>query len=168
MSTETIAICSIIIAGLSFILTIIQSALTYKHNKLSIKPILKFTITHISHRINIKVTNTGIGPAILQVGEIFINEKYSSTCEDVNWYHNIFEAARISICETHYGKFEDGIALSVGENMELLNFIINDTEGKILMEFLTNHFNIRIKYKSIYGEHFQVILSNNLYPFNKK
>jgi hypothetical protein len=69
-SSDIIAICSVVIAVLAFIVTAWQAWLAYNHNRLSVLPLL---VWHISRDrapegafITYSVKNLGLGPAVIK------------------------------------------------------------------------------------------------------
>lgn len=65
-TADKIAFSSLIVAGLSFALTIITIFQTRKHNKNSLKPIINVNPFDYSNCILIELVNEGVGSALIK------------------------------------------------------------------------------------------------------
>ena len=76
MNTETIISLSATVIALSaFGVALWQGYVTRKHNRLSVKPMLHFDIGMIEDDFVLKLTNSGIGPAVIWDWNVKFSEK---------------------------------------------------------------------------------------------
>lgn len=153
LSADTItAICSIIIAGLALIITLWQGYVTRKHNRLSVTPRLCFSQTIVPEEKSKKVTNKGIGPAIIKKVRIYLDGKQIEY-RDLRalWVlnHNLKLSKDQRPLVRGFGKEE---MISAGEEIIIFSIKTSDSIEKALKEF--NRIDMAIDYKSIYGDFF--------------
>ncbi len=65
----------VVIAVSALFVSIWQSNITIKHNKLTVKPFMDYHITQIDSTITVRFSNEGFGPAILEEVTFFYEDK---------------------------------------------------------------------------------------------
>lgn len=141
------------------ITTIWQGVLTRRHNRLSVKPILRVTrITAEGREIEILLKNTGFGPAVISSVKFFVDD---IVVEKKNLFTpGNLALQKIGVLESRFTEYEFNPqeSLSAGEEQALFKSLdaINDEEHitRIIKGF--DRLSIEIEYESIYGETFKM------------
>lgn len=146
--------CALIVAFLAFLVTVWQSFLSRKHNRLSVKPILEVE-NHMASNVKtmgLKIENCGVGPAIIKEIEIFYKNENLGLVSDGNWVHKISGVPNGTVYVTL--KKVDTLIKPGGELWLLKNDEVE--KGREHDEFfsLLEELIVSVKYESIYGEKF--------------
>ncbi len=155
----SLGIAGIIIALAVAITTIWQGFLTRKHNRLSVKPILRIdrNIT-LDDNFNIKLLNNGVGPAIIKSVKYFVDNT-----EIVGDQISTQVLHKLGLFDS-YEHFEisSGETLSSGEQRSLFK-LLKKLEVDALIDIMTTfkRCSIEIKYESIYNETSLIINRDN-------
>lgn len=159
MSPEIIiSIASAVVAISAVIVTIWQSTLMRRHNKLSVKPILNFQVQSVkSHGfIGMRLSNDGFGPAIIEEICLFIDNEFIGHSNFKTW---MLVLKKLKIVNSGF------VLHTITQNHSILsgrsiNLIYLDktklTENSIKnFKLLRKHLHITVSYKSIYNEKFK-------------
>ena len=143
---------AIIIASLAFILTIFLGWQNHRHNKLSVRPLLKFDVTigqgDGTRVYKLKLVNCGIGPAIIKDVKLFFDDKSVPLDE-----HQAFILFINKITKDFERKefrailLED--ALVAGEKITVFDFDCQRKKFDVMFRIA-----LYIEYESFYGEKF--------------
>ena len=155
MTTELfLGIAGTIIALGAAITTIWQSVLTRKHNRLSVRPLLRIDRKYVTgETASVVLTNAGFGPAIIHSITILVDGlplKFASTREATVPLH------KIGLERTKLYAISAGASFSPNESHALLEtneIIKQDTSAQKFREAF-DHISIEISYESIYKEQF--------------
>ena len=132
-----VEIGTLVIALCALAATIWQAAISRRHNKLSVRPVLTLYRQDIDGVIYVK--NNGSGPAIVKAYEVWKN---GNRIEDDQWpslMPHVFEAPDLTI----------GCAIAVGDKVELVKSAAYlDNSHVAPLQALK----FRIVYESIYGQ----------------
>lgn len=164
-SSDIIATCSVIVAVLAFAATALQTWLSHRHNKLSVRPLL---VWHISRRnettscgVTYSVRNLGLGPAIISDRHFTKdNVRFSApkvAANEVNAFVEFSLGERIKYHLKSFGMpGKDSAIPSQGEVIIAeLYFPTIAPRNFEIVEKLAGNINFHVKYKSIYGECFE-------------
>jgi hypothetical protein len=145
-----IAIASTIIALCALGITLWQAHLSYKHNKLSVQPLLA---THETHNkkddtgyVLFELNNCGIGPAIIKNFTLLYGDQEVAR-NNRKQYADYLENLVADCNEKYTGSLVPGGALQVSERHPLFAFQY-DLEKKNI-DFV-HKLNIIVEYQSIY------------------
>jgi len=147
------AAISISIALSALLITVIQTHLTRKHNKLSIRPVLCDWVHTTDNRITFWIMNKGLGTADISAFNFYIYDKKATLEEfqqDVNEQVKqnsiIVDTAGMS-ANSYLAKDEKVTVLDVTFQKDIN---IDDS----FIKHLDDRYKITIKYKSLYGDCF--------------
>lgn len=162
MRTDTIvAITGTFIALLALGITIWEGRESRKHNRLSVRPSLRFDIffsTKESSRI--VLCNVGLGPMIVKKIQI-ITRDHVIDANKQDWVKEVIRhLAQTGLKNGHLGAFSlnpttfelDDI-IQAGEQLNLLEMIDDKSEDRYFSKALTR-LGLRVEYQSFYGERF--------------
>ena len=143
---------AIIIAGLAFILTIFLGWQNHRHNKLSVRPLLKFDVTigqgESTRVYKLKLVNCGIGPAIIKDVKLFFEDKPVPLDEDHAFIRFINKITKdFERKEFRAILLED--TLVAGEKITVFDFEFQSQKLDVLLKMA-----LLIEYESFYGEKF--------------
>ena len=142
------------IAALFF--TLLQTRVTQRHNRLSVKPHLNITIETIDQKdFCVRLTNHGTGPAIIKKYTIFLNKEK----KDINSRDDlILVLEKIKLAEewVHGYALSKDQGISAGDSIFLFNFHLELHRGdrKKLFKESMKKLRFQIEYESIYEEKF--------------
>lgn len=147
-STEKIqSAIAIFVAFLALFISVWQGCEQRKHNRLSVKPLLGFDNISMNNAKSIRISNNGLGPAIITSFSIKDEEKILNAIDENPWeYFLKARGIRDSISSMYY--FSSGSIIQSGETFTLLQW--RPTDQRVL------NLEIEIQYKSIYEEEFSV------------
>jgi len=136
-SLDPLELAGVVVAGCALVATIWQGALTRKHNRLSVRPVLTLYREEQNGKIYIK--NNGTGPALIREYKVYGE---SEVVVEQSWRTAlplVFDAAFPSV----------DTALAPGDTIDL---IASKTyiDGSHIPQLRALRF--RIRYASIYGE----------------
>lgn len=155
-ASEVIAISAVVVALSAFIVSVWQGISSRKHNRLSVKPLVDINLsTGPSGDASVALTNSGVGPALLQsFSVLYQNKKY--IFNSTKTHNELFKSIGVDLRQVHWsaGRHLKDAALGVGESIIMLN--IEDTSQcrvqteKMYEAIKTMQF--EVEYQSIYGE----------------
>ena len=133
-----------------------QGYIAREHNKLSVKPHLVINRTVFDEML-IKYTlrNNGLGPAIIESYEIFVDgKKCEGECEEK--IKSILKNLNIKRIQHRSFTPSNNQAISINEKLILLEFEKQglSESNKERLKSSKNSIEFQIKYKSIYGDNF--------------
>ncbi len=156
-----IAMASGVIALIALLFAIVQGWQNYRHNKLSVRPLLNFD-DFSKERNNINydtfhLINSGIGPAIIKKIELFFDDKVIS-CNDYKTYCIFLTKTIRDFTDGNIGYVPCGDVMSVGQKQ--LMWTLKYGKTKKDTEFV-NKLSLRVEYQSIYEDEIFVFDSRN-------
>ena len=138
------------IAVIALVATAMQAMYSREHNKLSVRPLLKFDEdTIIKNNIiydKFLLINAGIGPAIIKKVELFFDGKVVS-CNDYKTYYIFLRKKLKRFIHGDIGYFPCGDVVSVGQTELMWTLKYRNTKKDIET---VNKLHLRIEYQSIY------------------
>lgn len=146
VKSETVqSLIAVVIALIAVFISIWQGYEQRRHNRLSVKPILTFdAISHNNYK-SIRLSNDGLGPAIVK--RFIISEKGTQfDASEGNPWTEIKQLPNIQYSEMYY--FDDGATIKPNEHFNLLTWEA-DSIRILDIELL-------IEYESIYEESFEL------------
>ncbi len=140
------------VALIALVLAIWQGWQNYRHNKLSVRPLLKFDVTigqgDGTRVYKLKLVNCGIGPAIIKDVKLFFEDKPVPLDED-----NAFIFFITKITKDFKRKDFSAIlledALVAGEKITVFDFEFQNQKLDVILKMA-----LLIEYESFYGEKF--------------
>jgi hypothetical protein len=163
-TSDIIAFASFIVAFLSFFLTIATIKITQKHNKLSVKPILKFVPYDMRNKVAIYIENSGTGPLFRNKITCTNGTLISSHLIDLLPSHPDFKWSNFS-------KFEKFVIPPNGS--ETLIEIIGDGQNENFRDYITQlqyilkDVTITCEYSDIYNQVFPNVSINLHYCYGR-
>jgi hypothetical protein len=159
---RVVEVCSLVIAVCALFLTVHQARTTSYHNKLSLIPMLQFSITHSDGEyIEIALENIGTGPAIIDTFELAAKE-VKSLRETLNEFAKLNDID-ISNVKALITKIEDRTFLRAGQSISLLKVqepeVVSD-EYKALA-YYTSILPLTVCYRSLYQDEFHVMTDSS-------
>ena len=157
---------SVFVASIVAIFSAYQALLLRKHNRLSVRPHITDWTRHQETNIKGKhflryfIENNGLGPAIIKDMEISFDGKVigenKKPSELISLIKTIIEESDL---EVHFGNcaiLGYGSSLREGKEIATLTLDCYPTMGTPLEDFevFMDRFDLRLRYKSIYGEDF--------------
>lgn len=142
--------CSMFIALLALAATFYQGYLAREHNRVLVRPRLVGYASKGSAKFRFEIINTGLGPAIIEDIQCFI-DGVSVHGVGNDLISNCIQALglRCRIISTEF--FKIGAIIPSGKRIDVLNIVVLDP-----IEDADNYFTGRVKleilYKSVYGE----------------
>lgn len=147
------AIASAIIAICAFFTATWQAYATYKHNRLSVRPLLNTWQDFSQNRYKIQLSNIGIGPALIDSYCVFVDDK---KIEGVNT-EPIAKAVSILFPQNtpqilYSAYLAKGSALATNQSIDvvILEFDPSKLPTPGVLEHAINRAKLVIKYTSIY------------------
>ncbi len=160
-----IALAAVAISSLAFIVSGAQTYWTRKHNRLSTRPFLGFTVSLGSsqHPFGIYLQNDGIGPAILGDLQIYVRKRPVKTEDPMDWTA-AWESIGFKPGWQVYGFPTKGSGLQVGDTLPLVtaDHAPVSKEASSLLIAAIKIIDLKVTYSSLYGETFEVRLSEHL------
>ncbi|MBL7921199.1 MAG: hypothetical protein JNJ40_12850 [Bacteroidia bacterium] len=154
-TSDKIALCSVIVAIISFILTVATILQTRKHNRKSLRPIISINPFDYSNCIKIELINEGVGPAIIKkiVVEKNEHERKSSV---YNWMPSLPKGLHYS----NYLTRDQNIAMIPGKIIEVICIkldpqVDNQREFREQMRGVLRQLTVKIEYTDVYNSTFQ-------------
>lgn len=140
---------AIFVAFLALFISVWQGCEQRNHNRLSVKPLLTFDEVTIDKQREIKLSNSGLGPAIIE--DFIIRDSsgdYSSSNKNLSFMPLMNARGLIDSVSWNY-YFYTGDVIRAGEDFTILRWKIKNSENL--------NIKIEVKYKSIYNESFEVV-----------
>lgn len=150
------AISASIISLIALIYSIIQGKLTQKHNRLSARPILDFSLLTSSayNRHSLIIENNGLGPSLVRKYDFYIEnmilKKFRET-KEINRWEELSEYLEFpEKLDWHF--LNEKTILKVGDKIELVGFGYENYNSEISSSFrqAVRHLKFDIQYTSIY------------------
>lgn len=159
MSAETVvAICAVVIAVASLVVSVWQAFVTRQHNRHSVRPVLQLHRgIHEGARSGIRLINAGLGPAVIVRTSVSLDGevigRWDKPCAD-----RVRAGLPAHLNAVTFGREE---VLAIGYNEYLLSLPHYDARAHAaIKDVLTSRLAITIDYESLYGgEGFRVALS---------
>lgn len=163
-TSDIIALCAVVIAVLSFFVTIWESYTSRSHNRLMVKPHLYIDLNVVSTEpIRLVLKNNGLGPALIKSLRMFVEGKEISSSGE-KLYNEAMKFIGLDEYSFHFFLLTSDHAFSVGDEIDLFVFDNNelDEEDILVIKKNLDKLNIVIKYESIYGVTYQYDDKNHL------
>ena len=136
---------AVFLAIFAVVISIWQGYEQRRHNRLSVKPILTFDGITSNNRRMIRLSNDGLGPAIIKRFRIIEDGKIYDAADGNPWNKLSFFSS-LNYSEMYY--FDDGATIKPEDTYHLLSWEI-DTTHLLGIE-------LWIEYESIYEERFEL------------
>jgi hypothetical protein len=149
---NSIALMSAFIALCAFILTILNSRQTIKHNKISVRPVLTTRQHHYPSNkegtVAFELINAGLGAAIIKNFTLIYNDTTVSN-NSAEQYTNFMKNLCKEFSDVLYGMYVPGGVMQVSEHCVLLSFKYNcQTQDVSFIEKI----NLVVEYQSMYRD----------------
>lgn len=147
-----VALSSVVVAVCALVVTIWQGRQNYKHNKMSVRPLLttmeKYQDRMNNRIVNFELINSGFGPAIIKdFILVYNNEEVSKNNRKTYEDFMMKKASRFELLNLI--SFAPNSSIQSDERVELFAMRYNPkTDDASFLEKL----NIKINYQSIYGD----------------
>jgi len=161
-----LAICSLLVAIAASFATIWQGVLLRKHNRISLRPILRIESRVVEDEMaSMILTNTGLGTAIIKSTSLLFDGKILSKDFSISADELIREINFNSIKVKKHTLYS-GDTFSSSESHYLLESVypLKDEESLKQIKNIFNHLTFNIKYLSMYGEEFELIDQHHIAP----
>jgi hypothetical protein len=142
-----------IAALLALILTIWQGILTRSHDRLSVKPLLSFTLATMNlenHPVGIFLRNDGLGPAVIRKVSVFNGMKVASGKAALREIIIPIATELEIMGQVQHFWVDPGYGLQAGSSIKML--WVYPGAAEMQMIGLMAKINIRLEYESIYGD----------------
>lgn len=148
------SVSAAVIALAALVLSIREGRQSRNHDRLSVRPYLDsdINISPAYDRIQVTLSNQGIGPAILSEWSLLVDGK---TCEELGITRWEQLTTRLNLKDlVNYEYITDGTIMAPGKTMELFGVPTGQysTERATLYRDAIRRLTIKIKYQSIYQE----------------
>lgn len=160
MNANTIiAVCAVVIAGASLVVSVSEARATRKHNRYSVRPILKLTTSFpVGKKAGLILSNSGLGPAAVRTSSLSLDGKSLGEFDEptVNKVRDHLPVRPSAVTlggqtflDTNYDRF----LLSVES--------FDREQHQEFYELIRHHLQVEIRYDSLYGgERFKVVHLN--------
>ncbi|MFH8405822.1 hypothetical protein ACH4FX_13740 [Streptomyces sp. NPDC018019] len=158
MSAESVtAVCAVVIAVASLVVTVYQTHAMRQHNRHSVRPMIQLRHSWYEGRTaGIRLVNSGLGPAVvvdstLTVDGTVIGAWNKSNADRIR--------AHLSV-RPHAVTFDHGQVLATDFDQYLLSVAdFNRSEHAEIEDLITRRLTLTIRYESLYGgEHYTAAL----------
>lgn len=130
----------ILIALLAFVLSILQTRIQHRHNKLTVRPILNTTIDQVDSTLAVYIVNRGVGPALIKdVKFTYEGKSYDNSEEMLH---------KSGLVKLRKGGYTIGSSTVISANEKRLLVVLKGTDLKGVHTKLT--------YESIYEEEYKL------------
>lgn len=152
--SDIIALFSLIVAILSFVITIVTIFQTRKHNRKSLRPIISVNPFDYSNCLKIELINEGVGPAIIKKIVVEKNE-HEKKANVYSWMPPLPSAVQYS----NYLTRDENIAMISGKIIEVICIKLDPTievqkNFREQMRGVLRQLTIKIDYTDIYDSDF--------------
>ncbi|MCA3903792.1 hypothetical protein JKP31_21220 [Vibrio vulnificus] len=155
-ASDVIALSSLAIAVLAFFVTVWQSILARKHNRLSVRPFVEVLGDFsFNNPISVKIVNHGVGPAIIKSISAEI-DGYRIPLSKADDYQRL-------ISDLHYPEhsmrmflLDSQLVLGVGTEQEIICFPGSEQDEEYRQAVLTKLPYLIFEYECLYGGKFNV------------
>jgi len=147
---DPVAISAAVIALAALAVSIVFSVLSWRHNKLSVRPILRLYVGYYSDSSNpgLWISNAGVGPALVTSFQIFVNGSEVSPGRS-GWDEMKRE---IGAENWQFNSFSRNTPIPAGEEIALL--VPPDKDRSPVADYsdMFSRLTIRIVYANIYSD----------------
>jgi hypothetical protein len=158
MNAETVtAICAVVIAVGSLVVSVYQTHATRQHNRHSVRPVLQLHRGWpTGSRAGIRLINSGLGPAVIVDSVLTVDDEVIGA-----WNAPSVDSVRDRL-SVHPSAvtFNQGEVIATGYQQYLLSVASYDPQNHAEVEDLINQrLTLKIRYESLYGgEDYTVVL----------
>jgi hypothetical protein len=158
VSELIVGITSTVIALVALAIAIWQGYVMRKHNKLSVRPLLRLDRVSIGKTQSISLINSGIGPAIINKFDVLVDDIVLQG----QGMTRMNEALRtLGIIDIRYSSYElfSEEAFAVGETQALIQIIHPDITADQIKRIVAvlPRLKFSFKYVSIYGDEYSLL-----------
>jgi hypothetical protein len=158
-ANTVIAVCAVVIAGASLVVSVSEARAMRKHNRYSVRPILKLTTSFpVGKKAGLILSNSGLGPAAVTASSLSLDGKplgefdeptVNKVRERLSVRPSAVTLGGQTFLDTNYDRF----LLSVDS--------FDREQHQEFYELIRHHLRVEIQYDSIYGgERFRVVHRN--------
>ncbi|NRQ34709.1 hypothetical protein HII36_23160 [Nonomuraea sp. NN258] len=155
MSADTVtAICATVIAVISLAVSIYQVRSSQRHNRYALRPLLQIWVAFVPGReAGLKIWNVGLGPAVVTSTEVWLDGQYIGP-----WTKGTSRLVRTGFTpRPRAHTLVEGTSIPIGDKAFLIGLDnYTPAEHVAYRELIEDRLDIRIRYKSLYGEAFVV------------
>jgi len=138
---------AVFIAVMALVISLWQGCEERRHNRFSVRPLLTFDNTSSGTTKSIRLSNNGLGPALIKAFVITVNSsRYYA--KDVNPWQKVVEARNLQGKYSQMYYFANGSHIKVDSKTALFTWEADSIRNLDI--------SISIKYNSIYSEEFEV------------
>jgi hypothetical protein len=154
VATMTISICAL---GLS----IWNGYQTRYHNKLAVKPYLKFVTVRHEGLFEFKLCNKGLGPAEIESFDVLI-ENVVTDVKGIKCFVESFCKSRNLVFNEvpKVAKLGKGMLMLPNEMVTIMKVSVTNNPISPIGDLLNNIFGAKVKYNSLYGDEFKETRGN--------
>ena len=145
------AIATVFVAVLALLATFWQAKIARDHNRKSTTPILTFHVSTVDGYL-VWLRNDGVGPAILVDCSYFVDSEQCRTMMEVSKRLRVSEGITFNLTEVVLPA-----SVGVGQSVEFVRLSSHAPLLPTIRE-LSARIDIRVTYKSVYGEQFAACL----------
>ncbi len=130
----------ILIAILAFVLSIVQTRIQQKHNKLSVRPLVNTLVDQMDTTMSVYIINKGVGPALVKDVNFFFEGKKYDDIEKL-------------LIDSGLSKFRKG-GYTINSNT-----VISANESRLLVIFKGRELKgvrANLEYESVYEERYNI------------
>jgi len=159
---DIVSIASAVIALCALFTAIWNAVATRKHHKLSVRPHLSLmgSIIPESPHVNISVRNTGLGTAILDKIEVYLDNAIFPITRATHWFDLVQKLHNVTGDVEGYAMFNTE-SLRPGESLTLLEITGNHVVDPEVVQAQIERIKIVVSYKSMYEERFTETYQRN-------
>ncbi|MEH0739959.1 hypothetical protein H4F05_00435 [Vibrio cholerae] len=155
-ASDIIALSSLVIAALAFVVTIWQSVLAREHNRLSVRPYLEVLGDFsFDSPISVKIVNHGVGPAILKSISAEI-DGYIIPLESPLDYQKLISNLHFPNYSMRMFVLDKQLALGIGVEQEIICFPGSESDQNYRKAVCSKLPNLIFEYECLYGKKFSV------------
>ena len=154
-----VAICSILIAIMALIVSILEARAARKYNEYSVRPLLEISYRRDGGWAGIHLVNYGLGPAVventvLEVDGNIVGKWETDDIEQILADHKVLWPVVTSL--------RDGRVIGVGYDSPLYGLKDYDSfkDDRGFWRLICDRVYLEIYYRSLYGEHFMATIGN--------
>lgn len=138
---------AIFIATIALMISVWQGCEQRKHNRLSVRPLLNFDMISYNTTRSIKLSNNGLGPAVIKSFRLTLDGKQIDA-EDGNPWASVIQARSLQGKYSAMYYFADGSIIKPEETYSLFTWTPEDTARLDIT--------INIQYNSLYEEEYRI------------
>lgn len=148
---ETIVACAAtVIAMGSLYVSVVQSRLSMRHNRQSVRPLLQLRRIRdgVAHQAGINLVNAGLGPAIVTVTQVYLDGEYIG-----EWDRQCFDRALAQAPDgVQKYALTGGAVLTSGQSVFLLRLAPFERDQHAEFDdLIRRRLRFEIHYESLYG-----------------